>query len=70
MDREPVASGTLRSVGYDAATQTLEAEFQDGGIFRYAAVPEFLYQGLMLAKSKGAFFNTRILGRYEFERVI
>lgn len=69
MERESVSSGSLKSIGYDPESQTLEVEFQDGGIFRYAAVPEFLYRGLMLAKSKGAFFNTRLHGRFQFERV-
>jgi hypothetical protein len=69
MERQPVKSNSIRSIGYDAAAETLEVEFQDGGLFRYFAVPEFLYRGLMLAESKGGFFNTRLHGRFKFEQV-
>jgi len=69
MERQRVASGTLRAVGYDATTATMEVEFCDGRLFRYFDVPEFLYRGLMLADSKGAFFNTRFHGRYRFDRI-
>jgi KTSC domain len=30
-------------------------------------VPEFLYRGLLAARSKGQFFTTRIAGRYRTE---
>jgi hypothetical protein len=69
MRREPVQSGTIRSVGYDPTAQILEVEFQQGGTFRYFSVPEFLHRGLMLADSKGAFFNRRLLGRYQCEQI-
>lgn len=69
MRHTPVRSSTLRSVGYDHATGTLEIEFQRGGTYAYVGVPEFLYKGLMLAVSKGRFFNERIATRYQSRRV-
>ena len=69
MQREIVKSTTIRSIGYDAATATLEIEFHRRGTYRYEDVPEFLYRGLMLAKSKGEFFNSRIADRYRHSEI-
>jgi lysyl-tRNA synthetase class 2 len=59
----------IRSASYDAATSTLEIAFHHGRTYRYASVPRFLYDGLLVARSKGSFFNRRIAGRYPFEEV-
>ena len=69
MERRPVSSSTIRSIGYDSTTLTLEIEFQARGTYRYFDVPEFLYSGLMVASSKGTFLNSRILGRYRQEEI-
>ena len=69
VDRQLVPSTSIRSIGYDQSSSALEIEFHDSGAYRYFDVPEFLYQGLLLAKSKGSFFNRRLAGRYRFERL-
>ena len=69
MKREPVKSSSIRSIGYDTATQTLEIEFQRRGTFHYYAVPEFVYRALMLATSKGSYFNDRIANHYKQSEV-
>lgn len=69
MDRQAVRSSSIRSIGYDAASEILEVEFHDGGIYQYFGVSEFLYQGIMLAKSKGEYFNHRLAGRFRFEHL-
>jgi hypothetical protein len=69
MTREPVESSVIKSVGYDEGAAVLEVQFPDGDVYRYFEFPAFLYRGLMLAASKGHFFNTRIAGRYRYERV-
>ena len=60
MDREPVSSSLLRSVGYDSDQQLLEVELQDGKIYRYADVSEQIYHGLIEADSLGRYFNQHI----------
>jgi hypothetical protein len=58
------------AVGYDTPSRTLEIEFRRGArVYHYHDVPEFLYQGLLAAQSKGHFFTTRIAGRYRTECV-
>lgn len=69
MERNTVRSSLLKSVGYDPATKTLEIEFHDGDVYSYRDFPEFLHRGLILAPSKGKFFNGRIAGRFSYERL-
>jgi hypothetical protein len=49
MNRQPVASSNLSSVGYDADNQILEVAFHHGGIYQYYGVPVGVYRGLMAA---------------------
>ena len=64
MDRTPVRSSNIRSVGYDPASSTLEVEFRSGGLYQYSGVPETIYQGFVRAASKGSYFHDHIKGRY------
>lgn len=69
MRRLPVDSTSLASIGYDAATATLEVEFRHGGVYRYFLVPASVYRALIDAESKGRFLNEAIKERYPYERV-
>jgi hypothetical protein len=69
IDREPVQSTSLASVGYDGAGKILEIEFISGAVYRYTAVPEKVYRELLAAESKGRYFSKNIRGQYEFVKV-
>ncbi len=69
MERTQVTSSVIRSVGYDAAAHVLEVELLEGHVYRYTDVSPFIYEGLLAAKSKGAFFNKRIARRFPFEQL-
>jgi len=69
MDRTPVRSSNISSVGYDASSRILEVEFHSGGIYQYPGIPETVYQGLMRAISKGTYFHDHIKGRYSYKQV-
>ena len=69
MNRTPVSSSNLRSVGYNATTNTLEIEFQSGRVYQYFNVPKSVYQGLMNAASHGTYHHRRIKDRYPYERI-
>lgn len=58
MQRVPVSSSNLKSVGYESGI--LEIEFHGSGIYQYSHVPQSVYEGLMGATSKGTFFNQYI----------
>lgn len=60
MKRIKVESSNLASVGYDLKTETLEIEFQNGGIYQYSGVSKNVYDGLMNAESKGKYFIQNI----------
>jgi hypothetical protein len=69
MNRQPVSSSDLRSVGYDNSTNTLEIEFNSGGVYQYYGVPPAVYQGLMNAPSHGKYFHAQIKGVYRYTRI-
>ncbi len=68
MDRQPVKSSNLCSVGYDAENQVLEVEFASGGVYQYSGVPATVYLALMSSPSKGKYLRMRIKGKYPVER--
>lgn len=64
MNRTPVTSSNVASIGYDSNTMTLEVEFNSGSIYQYYDVPENVYQEFMRASSKGQFLNANIRLNY------
>lgn len=69
MDRIAVTSSSLAEVGYDPVNSRLEIRFQNGGVYEYDHVPAEIFEGLILASSKGSYFQRRIRGRYRTRRV-
>jgi len=69
MQRQPVTSSNLRSVGYDAQTSTLEVEFHHGAVYQYFEVPESRFTELLAAASKGSYFNDHIKDQYRYRKV-
>jgi hypothetical protein len=68
MEREPVSSSNIVSIGFDPESETLEIEFKDSGIYQYFNVPQFMHERLMQADSVGKFFNMEIKQAYPFTR--
>ena len=60
MQRIPVKSSDIASVGYDEQTLTLEVEFKDKSIYQYTRVPKYVYLELISADSKGEYFSRYI----------
>lgn len=69
MNRTPVSSSNVASVGYDPNTLTLEVEFKDGSVYQYFDVPETVYQELMRASSVGQFMHANIKNNYRYTKV-
>lgn len=58
MERVPVYSSCIASIGYDPKTRELEVEFlEDGEVYRYTDVPPEEYAAFMAADSKGTYLN-------------
>ncbi len=60
MERIPVASSCVVSVGYDPGTLTLEIEFTSGAVYQYTDVPQEEYDGFVKSESKGMYYNARL----------
>lgn len=70
MERVPVESEALCSVGYDPAQRVLEVEFRSGEVYRYFNVPADEYLALLDADSFGVHFIERVRNRgYRFQHV-
>lgn len=68
--RISVDSTSLASVGYLHDQGILEAEFRNGETYRFFLVPPAVWDELLIAQSKGGFFNTRIKDRFPFVPVL
>jgi hypothetical protein len=66
--RTAVESSVLSSVAYSTAA-TLELEFRSGAIYRYFAVPPAVFEHLIAAESKGAYFNRHVRDRFRYQRL-
>jgi hypothetical protein len=60
MQRTPVASSSIASVGHDSERNELEIEFANGGVYRYAGVTADDHAKLMAAASIGKHFQQHI----------
>lgn len=69
MNRVPVTSSNVASVGFDPESGTLEVEFHNGSIYQYFDVPETVYDGLVNADSVGGFLAAEVKGTYRYSRV-
>jgi len=69
MQRYPVSSSNISSIGYDQRSATLEVEFTSGDVYRYFDVPEHLHQQFLHATSLGQFLNDNIRYRYRYQKI-
>lgn len=65
----PVESSNIAAFGYDPATKTLAAEFTNGTLYTYDAVPQEIFGQILAAESKGSTFNTLVKkGGFNFHK--
>lgn len=69
MERTPVASSNIASIGFDAETETLEVEFKSGLVYQYYNVPQFMHEQIVTASSVGAFFNANVRNAFACAKV-
>lgn len=69
MNRIPVSSSNIVSIGYDEDEFILEIEFKSYTVYQYMDVPENVFASLVSAGSKGKYFHTFIRGRYPTKRI-
>lgn len=69
MERKRVNSGTIRSVGYDHRSQTLEVEFSSGSVMQYDRVSPEVYRRFLAAPTLASFFRDNIEESYTGRRL-
>jgi hypothetical protein len=69
MNRHPVSSSDIASIGYDSTSSQLEIEFRKGGVYMYMNVQEAVYSQLMNSASKGSFFHQFIKEKYSYHKI-
>jgi hypothetical protein len=69
VQRVPVVSTSVASVGYDPARAVLEIEYQGGRIYQYLDVPSAAHRLLLQSPSIGEYVNKVIKPRFEAVRV-
>ena len=69
MQRQPVSSSNIESIGYDPAAQILEVAFLNHTVYQYFNVPQHVYEELMAAGSHGTYLNATIKGVYQYQKV-
>ena len=57
MERQPVKSTNVDSVGYNPEEKVLEIKFLNGGVYQYAGVQPEMYAELLAAESVGRFVS-------------
>ncbi|MBK6659502.1 MAG: KTSC domain-containing protein [Proteobacteria bacterium] len=69
MERTPVTSTNILSVGYDPDQEILEIEFISGTVYQYSGVPNAVYEGILTADSKGKYFHSNVKNAYAFVKL-
>lgn len=69
MERVPVSSSNIASVGFDESNQVLEVEFISGSIYEYYGVPAHVFRELIEAPSVGGYFAQRVRNAFGFSRI-
>lgn len=69
MNRTPVASSQLKSVGHDPATNKMHIEFKNGSIYEYDDVSADEHQSLMGASSVGSHFDAHVKHGFAYKKL-
>lgn len=69
LQHQPVESTTIKTIGYDEATQELHVAFHGSGMYIYQNVPKHLYDAFMISGSKGKYLHQNIRGRFEHGKI-
>jgi len=70
MERTPINSSMITSIGYDDSTGTLEIEFKsDGAVWQYYDFPETMWNEFQNAESQGKYWHGNIKKQFREARV-
>lgn len=64
IDREPIESSNLVSIGYSSERQVFAVEFKSGLILHYSGISPELAAEFYGAESRGRFYSQQIRGKF------
>ncbi len=64
-----VTSSNINAVGYDDSDNSMVVEFHNGTRYRYADVPQHVYDDLIAAPSVGSYFASHIRTQYSYWKI-
>ena len=70
MQRVPVVSSNVVSVGYEQEDKSLFVEYRGGSVYKYEAVPLEYYRALMESPSKGRWVRSQLVGKFKATRIL
>lgn len=68
VDMIPVESSNISAVGWQ--NNQLFVRFHNGGEYKYANVPNSVFQAMMSAESKGHYLAVSIKNKYPFAKIV
>lgn len=69
MNRVGVKSSNIKSIGHDSATNTLEVEFNNGGVYQYHDFTSGHYGSFTGAQILGSHFHANIKNNFKFSKI-
>jgi hypothetical protein len=68
IERQPVSSSNIKSIGFDPKERIMAVEFSDGAVYHYHNIEKNTYEDLLSAKSVGSHFHKNIKGVYKHSK--
>lgn len=65
IERSQVQSSTIKSIGYDPESKTMEVEFKNGGAWKYEDVGQQAWDDFRGSSSIGKHFHANIRGKFK-----
>lgn len=68
MQRKPVKSSMINSIGYDPSTQLMEVEFKNGDVYHYEGIKPHVHSMLVNSKSVGIHLAKHIAPNHKYKK--
>ncbi len=69
MEMIPVSSSNIAFIGFDVSQNILVIEFNNGSAYEYYGVPQYVFEELLNAVSKGQYANQNIYKNYSQNKI-
>lgn len=69
MERTPVSSSSIRSLGFDPETGVCEVEYQNGVVYQASGMTAEQFQAILAAESVGSYYARNIRNAFVHTRV-